>query len=74
MLQRLKTMIYKTLHNKQKIEQHGSHSKQGDWRTKRDEDQRYHNEFVRKVIALYNTYYFKIEIGNVKSGLFITLH
>ena len=42
----------KTLHNKQKIGQHGSHSKQGDWRTKRDEDQRHHNEFVRKVIAL----------------------
>jgi hypothetical protein len=42
----------KTLHNKQKIGQHGSHSKQGDWRTKRDEDQRHHSEFVRKVIAL----------------------
>ena len=42
----------KTLHNKEKIDQHGSHSKQGNWRTKRDEDQRHHNEFVRKVIAL----------------------
>jgi len=72
------TMIYKTLHNKLKIEQQASHSKQGDWRkwwrpktakqrncsAKGDGDQRHHNDFVRKVIALWSLKYICLVVFN----------